>query len=186
MKLIFFSLNIAWNSSWYYSKRMLCFKKRREWKNHELDISEAELRFRFFFLITYCLIIRRPYYVKITTLRKKCSKYSIINFLCCLSHYFRSNTRSLYPLFFTHLDLAHIFFDDAFEKHEDEEYEYLANRFVKSLVTVVDQAARLDFFLIQLLIIHLFYLSHTFYFYNYSFRTTCRNTKLNFFQTLDH
>ncbi|GFO14164.1 chitin synthase 3 [Plakobranchus ocellatus] len=36
---------------------------------------------------------------------------------------------------------AHIFFDDAFEQHEDEEYEYLANRFVKSLVTVVDQAA---------------------------------------------
>ncbi|XP_035824770.1 chitin synthase chs-2 [Aplysia californica] len=36
---------------------------------------------------------------------------------------------------------AHIFFDDAFEEHEDKDYEYNANRFVRSLVKVIDSAA---------------------------------------------
>ena len=37
---------------------------------------------------------------------------------------------------------AHIFFDDAFEPHEDDEYEYRVNSFVKQLVRVMDTAAR--------------------------------------------
>ena len=37
---------------------------------------------------------------------------------------------------------AHIFFDDAFEPHEDDEYEYQANSFVKQMVRVMDTAAR--------------------------------------------
>ncbi|XP_050419061.2 chitin synthase chs-2 [Patella vulgata] len=36
---------------------------------------------------------------------------------------------------------AHIFFDDAFESHDDEEFEYQANAFVKQLVSVIDRAA---------------------------------------------
>lgn len=37
---------------------------------------------------------------------------------------------------------AHIFFDDAFQAHGDEEFEYTINNFVKQLVRVVDEAAR--------------------------------------------
>ena len=36
---------------------------------------------------------------------------------------------------------AHFFFDDAFEPHDDEFYEFRANEFVKQLVRVIDQAA---------------------------------------------
>ncbi|KAK7493270.1 hypothetical protein BaRGS_00015396, partial [Batillaria attramentaria] len=36
---------------------------------------------------------------------------------------------------------AHIFFDDAFQAHKDDEFEYTVNDFVKQLVRVVDVAA---------------------------------------------
>ena len=37
---------------------------------------------------------------------------------------------------------AHIFFDDAYQAHGDEDFEYTVNNFVKQLVRVVDIAAR--------------------------------------------
>ncbi|CAC5366537.1 CHS1 [Mytilus coruscus] len=36
---------------------------------------------------------------------------------------------------------AHIFFDDAFEPHDDDEYEYHVNSFVKQFMRVLDDAA---------------------------------------------
>lgn len=36
----------------------------------------------------------------------------------------------------------HVFFDDAFEPHEDDEYLYRVNSFVKQLLLVMDSAAR--------------------------------------------
>ena len=36
---------------------------------------------------------------------------------------------------------AHFFFDDAFQAHEDEDFEYSANDFVKQFVRVIDRAA---------------------------------------------
>jgi hypothetical protein len=39
------------------------------------------------------------------------------------------------------LFLAHFFFDDAFDPHDEEEYEYRANDFVKQMVRVIDKAA---------------------------------------------
>ncbi|KAK3589761.1 hypothetical protein CHS0354_021089 [Potamilus streckersoni] len=36
---------------------------------------------------------------------------------------------------------AHVFFDDAFDAHNDDEYEYHVNSFVKQLVLVMDKAA---------------------------------------------
>lgn len=37
---------------------------------------------------------------------------------------------------------AHIFFDDAFEAHDAQTYEYYVNSFVHQLVRTVDKAAR--------------------------------------------
>ncbi|OWF44368.1 Chitin synthase 3 [Mizuhopecten yessoensis] len=36
---------------------------------------------------------------------------------------------------------VHIFFDNAFEAHDDDEYEYHANTFVKQMINVLDEAA---------------------------------------------
>ncbi|XP_033728584.1 chitin synthase chs-2-like isoform X2 [Pecten maximus] len=36
---------------------------------------------------------------------------------------------------------VHIFFDNAFEAHDDDEYEYRANTFVKQMINVLDEAA---------------------------------------------
>jgi hypothetical protein len=38
--------------------------------------------------------------------------------------------------------LAHIFFDDAFDFHSLEEYEYQANDYVKMMFACMDLAAR--------------------------------------------
>ena len=37
---------------------------------------------------------------------------------------------------------AHVFFDDAFQGHGDDEFQYTVNDFVKQLVRVMDEAAR--------------------------------------------
>lgn len=39
---------------------------------------------------------------------------------------------------------THVFFDDAFEPHDDDEYLYRVNSFVKQLLLVMDAAARCD------------------------------------------
>lgn len=41
-----------------------------------------------------------------------------------------------------HSLLAHVFFDDAFQAHGDDDYEYQVNDFVKLLVSCMDLAAR--------------------------------------------
>lgn len=38
--------------------------------------------------------------------------------------------------------LAHVFFDDAFQAHGDDDYEYQVNDFVKLLVSCMNIAAR--------------------------------------------
>lgn len=58
----------------------------------------------------------------------------------------RCNTSNIILWFCDHwLISAHIFFDDAFEAHEDDENEFHVNNFVKSLVNVISTAARLVF-----------------------------------------
>lgn len=39
---------------------------------------------------------------------------------------------------------THVFFDDAFEPHDEDEYLYRVNSFVKQLLLVMDAAARCD------------------------------------------
>lgn len=39
---------------------------------------------------------------------------------------------------------THVFFDDAFEPHDEDEYLYRVNSFVKQLLLVMDSAARCD------------------------------------------
>ena len=39
---------------------------------------------------------------------------------------------------------AHIYFDDAFEAHDDDTYEFHVNNFVRQLVRTIDQAARYE------------------------------------------
>jgi hypothetical protein len=43
---------------------------------------------------------------------------------------------------YTFLILAHIFFDDAFDFHSLEDYEYQANDYVKMMFACMDLAAR--------------------------------------------